>query len=75
MNELLFKFITDSFCTKKLTIKEFNRNPFEIVATVEGDIFDLTKHTVGTEIKAITYSNMQILEKEDRVDLFVIVDI
>ncbi len=40
-----------------------------------GDIFDLSKHSVGTEIKAITYSNMQIHEKDDRVDLFVIVDI
>jgi SHS2 domain-containing protein len=75
MNELLFKFITDSFCAKKVSIKEFKRAPYEIVATVEGDIFDLTKHTVGTEIKAITYSNMQIIETPVRVDLFVIVDI
>jgi SHS2 domain-containing protein len=29
----------------------------------------------GTEIKAITYSNMQIHEKDDRTDLYVIVDI
>lgn len=75
MNELLFKFITDSFCTKRVIIKEFKRNPFEILAVVEGDIFDLTKHTVGTEIKAITYSNMQVREEADKVDLFVIVDI
>lgn len=41
----------------------------------EGDIFDLTKHSSGTEVKAITYSAMQIHEKDDRVDLFVIIDI
>lgn len=54
-----------------------------------GDIFDPEKHSSGTEIKAITYSNMQVheavlgpgLKEEDtttemgRVDLFVIVDI
>jgi SHS2 domain-containing protein len=75
MNELLFKFITDSFCTKRVTIKEFKRDTFEITAALEGDIFDLTKHTVGTEIKAITYSAMQIIETPERADLFVIVDI
>jgi SHS2 domain-containing protein len=40
-----------------------------------GDIFDQTKHPPGTEIKAITYSNMQIHETEERADLYVIVDI
>ncbi|RYH06780.1 hypothetical protein EON65_42490 [archaeon] len=41
----------------------------------QGEIFDQGKHSCGTEIKAITYSNMQIHEKPDRIDLFVIVDI
>eukprot|EP01038_Epipyxis_sp_PR26KG_P010488 gene10488-14095_t len=75
MNELLFKFSTDSFCTVKVDIKEFDRENFKINATLHGDIFDLTKHSSGTEIKAITYSNMQIHEIENRSDLFVIVDI
>jgi SHS2 domain-containing protein len=33
------------------------------------------RHVQGTEIKAITYSNMQIHEKPERTDLYVIVDI
>ena len=40
-----------------------------------GEKFDGAKHTQGTEIKAITYSNMQIHETVDRSDLYVIVDI
>ena len=40
-----------------------------------GDTFDQTLHPQGTEIKAITYSNMQIHETADRTDLYVIVDI
>ncbi|CAB1117265.1 unnamed protein product [Ectocarpus sp. CCAP 1310/34] len=42
----------------------------------EGETFDLSKHPQGTEVKAITYSNMQINEGPDgRTDIYVIVDI
>jgi len=37
--------------------------------------FDKKKHPQGTEIKAITYSAMQIHEVENRTDVYVIVDI
>ena len=40
-----------------------------------GCIFNPEIHGQGTEVKAITYSNMQIHQKEDRVDLYVIIDI
>ena len=40
-----------------------------------GDIYDPLKNPPGTEIKAITYSNMQIHETQDRSDVYVIVDI
>jgi len=40
-----------------------------------GDIFDRQRHESGTEVKAITYSAMQINEKEGDAELFVIVDI
>eukprot|EP01036_Dinobryon_divergens_P026613 gene26613-35286_t len=77
MNELLFKFSADSFCTKKVEITSLVRGPaqYSIAATLYGDIFDLSKHSSGTEVKAITYSNMQIHETPERVDLYVIVDI
>ena len=42
---------------------------------IYGCEFDRSKHVQGTEIKAITYSNMQLLEEIDKVDLYVIVDI
>ena len=40
-----------------------------------GTTFDRQKHESGTEVKAITYSAMQINENEDDCELFVIVDI
>ena len=49
--------------------------PTARVLSRHGDVFDSERHSCGTEIKAITYSNMQLHEAADRVDLFVIVDI
>ena len=40
-----------------------------------GETYDRVKHPQGTEIKAITYSNMQIHVTPERSDLYVIVDI
>lgn len=34
MNELLFKFITDSFCAAKVTITSFDREKFALTATL-----------------------------------------
>ena len=75
MDELLFRFCTDNFCCKVVEIIEFDKVNFKIVAKGYGELFDQAKHPQGTEIKAITYSNMQIHETEDRADLYVIVDI
>lgn len=48
---------------------------YKIKVRAEGETFSLAKHPQGTEVKAITYSAMQIHEKEDRTDLYVIIDI
>lgn len=50
---------------------EFDAENYKIKARCCGETFDLNKHPQGTEIKAITYSNMQVHEKE----VFVIIDI
>lgn len=40
-----------------------------------GEKFDRARHECGTEVKAITYSAMQIREAEGDAEVFVIVDI
>ena len=40
-----------------------------------GEKFDRTRHEIATEVKAITYSAMQIREQEGDAEVFVIVDI
>ena len=40
-----------------------------------GEPFEIGKHPQGTEVKAITYSNMQIYDDHDKHEVFVIIDI
>lgn len=75
LDELLYRFSADSFCCVQFKIEVFDLSNFQIVGKAYGDSYDPSKHTPGTEIKAITYSNMQIHETVDRADLYVIVDI
>ena len=89
MDEMLFRFSTDSFCTTRVKVHSIvkgeersedidpskRKEDFAIKFSAYGADYDRNKHVQGTEVKAITYSNMQIHEKKDRVDLYVIVDI
>jgi len=76
LDEVLFLFNAEPFLTcKEIEITEFDDENFSIKATCKGEPFDIQKHPQGTEIKAITYSNMQIYDDSDRHEVYVIVDI
>jgi len=84
LQNLLYKFLSewlevygteDYFIARKIEINLFDRNELRIIARGYGEIFDLSRHTQGTEVKAITYSNMQIHEQALTHDVYVIVDI
>ena len=40
-----------------------------------GEVFNLKKHEPRTEVKAVTYSQMEIIEKEDKVLVRFVLDI
>jgi SHS2 domain-containing protein len=40
-----------------------------------GELWNKAKHIQGTEIKAITYSNMRVCDRQEKNDIYVIVDI
>lgn len=73
LDELLYRFSTDLIVCCKVEVEMVG----ELSARIEtrGDSFDVSKHPQGTEVKAITYSNMQVHQKPGRTDIFVIVDI
>ena len=52
-----------------------NEDTMEIEAIGFGETFELGKHPQGTEVKAITYSAMQINENPNFAEVFVIIDI
>lgn len=76
MDECLYAFHSESFVMKEVSIVDFDTTNFKICAVGRGGLFDVSRHSQGTEIKAITYSNMQIKHDEPgRAEVFVIVDI
>jgi SHS2 domain-containing protein len=80
----LFVFSAEPFFVPfKIEITEFVRPKSEadsegqvsITSRGFGETFQLGKHPQGTEVKAITYSAMQINEKENFAEIFLIIDI
>lgn len=75
LDELLFAYATEYVMFGDITIDSFDIEGFSITATGRGEKFDRSRHECGTEVKAITYSAMQIREAEGDAEVFVIVDI
>ncbi|XP_020288999.1 protein archease-like [Pseudomyrmex gracilis] len=78
LDELLFMFCAEPYLVaKKVKITEFDKENLKIKATAYGEEFTIGKHPQGAEVKAITYSAMQILDRPEvnQPEVFVIVDI
>ena len=76
LDELLFVFSTEFFVAGELRVLELEKEQnFRIKVVGVGEIFDLSKHSQGTEVKAITYGSMQVHERADNSEIFVVVDI
>ncbi|KAL3998032.1 Protein archease [Acanthocheilonema viteae] len=76
LDEALFAFSTEPFFIGRIArVIKIDREKFEVQVRCWGESFDLNRHPQGTEIKAITYSNMQVNESSNRTDIYVIVDI
>jgi SHS2 domain-containing protein len=86
LESCLYNFSTEPFfigrASRILTLKR-DTGEISIDIRVWGESFDKAKHPSGTEVKAITYSNLQVNENRKiddfsdkrRTDIYVIVDI
>eukprot|EP00116_Pleurobrachia_bachei_P008908 sb/3469170/ len=80
LDEWLYAFSVEPFfIPNEINIEEFDEGAagggWRIRCEGYGEPFSLDKHPQGTEVKAITYSAMQIVKHERGYDLYVIVDI
>ena len=76
LDEWLFNFSAEPFfIARKVIIDEFDIEKVYKKATGYGEQFSLDKHPQGTEVKAITYSNMQVHKDKPTNDIYVIIDI
>mmetsp|Transcript_36861 Transcript_36861/g.51192 ORF Transcript_36861/g.51192 Transcript_36861/m.51192 type:complete len:213 (+) Transcript_36861:273-911(+) len=75
LDELLFVFSTELLVCREIKVSTIDRSSWTVTAVGQGECFSPATHEQGTEVKAITYSAMQIHERNDRSEIFVIVDI
>uniref|UniRef100_A0A1I7WYJ0 Helicase ATP-binding domain-containing protein n=1 Tax=Heterorhabditis bacteriophora TaxID=37862 RepID=A0A1I7WYJ0_HETBA len=76
---MIFAVLEDALCCfqsepffvgKRVEVLELNLRKFCVSFRVFGDSFNLQKHSQLADIKAITYSNLQIHQKPDRSDIY-----
>ncbi|KAL7876986.1 hypothetical protein SRHO_G00036290 [Serrasalmus rhombeus] len=75
LDDWLFKFSADAFfIPREVKVLHLDRTRFRIRSIGWGEEFNLSKHPQGTEVKAITYSAMQIRD-DQKPEILVIIDI
>ena len=77
LSEFLYIFDVDEFVFNQIyvrSIEKFKDN-YKLRATLKGEKFDLNKHEIGIEVKAITYSFLNIEEKHESIVIDIVFDI
>ncbi|RLE81165.1 MAG: archease [Thermoprotei archaeon] len=77
LEELLFLHDLESLVFSKFKVHEINRNHEEWTLRGEawGEPFDESRHEKRTEVKAITYSRMEVIKKGDNHIVRFVLDI
>lgn len=73
IDQLIFYFDTEYLICNQIKVNSITEveNGFKLVAKISGEEFDIERHPQKTEVKAMTYSFMEISEKtvEFTIDL------
>ena len=73
LRELLFKFNMDRWVLKEFDIGKIDESGLQ--AVVKGETFDPSRHSLKTEIKAVTYHGLEVNRKNDGWEAQIIFDI
>ena len=77
LSELLYIFDVEELVFNKcnVQINKASEDLYVLDALLRGEKFDITKHEIGVEVKAITYSFMEINESKNKVEISIVFDI
>lgn len=82
LDELLFRFQTPPYLVaSRVRVESLSativdgREEYRLTANIQGDGYDRRLHRAGTEVKAITSSNLRIQSTRPTHDIYVIFDI
>lgn len=77
LTEFLYFFDVDGLIFNDITINKIQKgqDKYKLNALIKGEKFNKSKHKIGTEVKAITYSFMEIEEKKEKVTIKIVFDI
>ena len=77
LTEFLYIFDVDGLVFSQIVVDAIKKkkNEYSLVAKAKGEPFDKSRHSIGIEVKAITYSYMNIEEKPHNVIIDVVFDI
>ena len=77
LSEFLYIFDVEELIFNEISIESIKKKHEKYIlrANIKGEIFNKDKHEVGTEVKGITYSFMEIKENKVSVKIKVVFDI
>jgi SHS2 domain-containing protein len=73
LSELIFLFETAGFLMNKIHGKKIDNNKYSF--SLEGETYSPKKHTLLTQIKAVTYHNLEIKTKGDILTVNIVFDV
>jgi SHS2 domain-containing protein len=73
LSRLLVLHEQDGFLAREIEVRPMGTPPTALLASVRGEPFDRARHTVGTEVKAVTFHALEFEPEHGRAR--VIVDI
>jgi SHS2 domain-containing protein len=77
LTEFLYLFDVEELVFSEIDVTSIKKikDMYKLDAILKGEKFDPMKHEIGTEVKAITYSFMTIVEKKNKVEITIVFDI
>ena len=77
LSEFLYIFDVEELVFSNIFVETIEKtdNKFLLKAKLKGEKFNKNKHEIGTEVKAITYSFMNIEQKKNKVEIEMVFDI